>query len=100
MDRATLTDVPAETCEYRIYLDLDNSVTGGRARVLEEMRRIYRSYPHGSTFVRLARMLQVAEVRQQIALASEFDREVEAGSMTRREAAEAYIRAVVGIGAT
>jgi hypothetical protein len=45
-------------------------------------------------------MLQVAEVRQQIALASEFDREVEAGSMTQREAAEAYIRAVVGIGAT
>ena len=99
-EHSTLVSVPEETCEYRFYLDLDNSVTGGRRRVLEELQRMYALHRSGSALVTLARRIQIAEVRQQIALASELDEKVDAGLVTRREAARAFVGIVFSMGPT
>jgi glycosyltransferase involved in cell wall biosynthesis len=95
-EKLTLEGLPQETCEYRIYLDLDNSVTSGRQRILDDVRLIHERHPASSALVSLSRKLQIARFEFQVGLADELMGKVEAGVMTRDAAALAYIDAVFG----
>ena len=92
-----LWSVPCETCEYRLYVDLSNSVTKGRRQVVEEMRTIYENHPAESRLVDLARRLQIAEVELQVAYATRLEADVQRGHITRDVAGRQYIGDVFGL---
>jgi glycosyltransferase involved in cell wall biosynthesis len=91
-----LVGVPHETCEHRFYLDLENSVTSGRRKILDEARTIYDRYPAPSLAVKLARRVQLAELAHQVALAEELDRCVNSGGIAREDAGRTFLSAVLG----
>ena len=93
-----LVGLPRATCQYRIYLDLNNSVSGGRRQALEELRNVYERHPAGSQKIKLRRRLEVAGLESQVALAEELNASVEHGGMTREEAARRYVASVFGFG--
>ena len=95
----SLESVPRETCEYRIYLDLSNSVTGGRALALDELRNVYERYPGGSAEIERGRSLELAGVELQVAMARELQVTLESGGVTHDEAARRYVAEIFGFAA-
>jgi hypothetical protein len=93
-----LVGISRETCEYRIYLDLDNSVSRGRELALDELREIYRRHRSDSKVIQVARQLEVAGVESQLGLASRLRSRVESGEIAREDAAREYIKSVFGLG--
>ncbi len=91
-----LVGIPRETCEYRIGLDLSNSVTGSRGNALEELRRIYERYPCDTAGAALARRLELAGVERQVASAEALRQAVESGLVSREIAARRYLADVFG----
>ncbi|HWO93222.1 MAG TPA: glycosyltransferase, partial [Dehalococcoidia bacterium] len=96
-EKSPLVGLPRETCEYRIYLDLANSVTSSRRRALDELQRIYARHPASSGVVRLARKLEVAGLESQVHLAARLLALADRGDITREDAARRYIAEVFGI---
>ncbi len=96
-ERMQMGGLPRETCEYRIYLDLDNSVTRGRQHILDDARLIHERHPADSALVSLARKLQLARFEFQVEYANALNSKVEAGVVTQEAAALQFIHAVFGL---
>ena len=95
-EHVKLVGVPRETCEYRIYLDLSNSLSGGRIRVRDELREIYDRYPCETADAKFARQLELEGLTRQIDAIADLQQKVDDGQMTREHAARIYVSDVFG----
>lgn len=84
------------TCQYRIYLDLQNSVVGDRSRMLGEVRDVHKRHASHAETVEQERGRFVAALESQITLAEDLRAGVQLGTMTQDEAALRYASAVFG----
>jgi GT2 family glycosyltransferase len=84
-----------ETCEYRIYFDMSNSVSA-RSRALADLLRIYASHPTTVPSVQLARNREVQALRRQVEGAAALDAAVEKGAVRAENAGRALLAATFG----
>ena len=97
-EHVPLTPVHRETCEYRIYADLANSVTS-RAVALVDLMRIYERHPASSKTVEHERKREAELLEEQVELVGDLMHSVEQGTVTPAEARKAMLSTIFGFAA-
>jgi GT2 family glycosyltransferase len=88
--------IPRESCEYRFYPSLSNSVLGRRKRSAEEHERIYQMHPTDDPALLRIREEQVQAVRAQVKRFERIEADVQAGRITNAQGHAMMVRDAVG----
>ena len=88
--------VPRDTCEYRIYADLSNSVSEGRRRAIAEVELVYARHPSDDVMVERLRAAELEALSKQATYLARLQRGRDEGTVGDAAVANAFLQHVFG----